>query len=74
LAFEEFAGFMHMQRTYSITREGMTIIVPLKNMTYAELDAKALEHETQAGGHLEHARELRRYMNALGMPRSASAV
>lgn len=54
-------GFERLQKHYVIQRDGDSCIVPIFAMTDDELEAKAKEHEGMATGHVEHAKELRRF-------------
>jgi hypothetical protein len=63
----EFAGFSHVQRAYTITRDGESVIVPTERGVIRpdELRAKAKEHDLAGGGHLAHRDELYRLADIL---------
>ena len=52
-------GFEYLQCYYSVVRDGAKLYLPLKRLTDEEIEAKAVEHEAQASGHVKHAQELR---------------
>ena len=54
-------GFEHLQLAYPVLRNGEQTVVPLRQMTAAELTLKAAEIEGMAQGCIDHADELRRY-------------
>lgn len=55
-------GYERLQKSYALTRDDEIVFVPIEQCTDEELEAKAVEHEAQSQGHLDHARELRRYI------------
>lgn len=68
---EMFPAYVRLQRSYTITRPGEDgkpeqVIVPLSQMTYDELMAKAAEKDALSEGNRQHAAELRDYAAALG--------
>jgi len=54
-------GFDHMQKAYSILRDGETVLVPVDMLTDEEIEAREAELEAMARGCIAHAKELRRY-------------
>lgn len=54
-------GFERLQRAYSVERKGEQVIVPINQMTTAELDAKIREMEAHIAGEIKHRDELVRY-------------
>ena len=67
-----FPGYEYLQRRYSVEHKGQQWIIPVEEMTDAELDRKIAEHVAQAGGHNAHAFELRRFKDE--RPRRKDAV
>lgn len=61
-------GFEHVQRGYSNERNGENVIVPIDEMTDAEIESKAREYERMAAGCIAHAKELRNYVLKRGAP------
>jgi hypothetical protein len=57
-------GFHRLQRGYTVDRDGEQVLVPTPQLTDAEIDEKAAEHDAMADGNREHARELRQYKAA----------
>jgi len=55
-------GYKRLHRRYSIVRGGEQMIVPIENMSTAELHAKATEYFSLAAGMNEHGREVLRYI------------
>jgi len=54
-------GFDHMQRAYTVPRDGETVLVPVHLLSDEELEARAAEYEAMAIGCVAHAKELRAY-------------
>ena len=54
-------GFDHMQKAYTVDREGETVLVPVDMLTDEEIEARAAELEAMARGCIAHAKELRAY-------------
>lgn len=54
-------GFDHMQRAYTVDREGETVLVPVHLLSDEEIEGRAAELEGMARGCINHARELRAY-------------
>lgn len=54
-------GFDYLNQSYLIPRDGEQMIVPIHEMTDAELEVKAREYERMSEGCVRHAAELRRY-------------
>lgn len=54
-------GFDHMQKAYTVTRDGEQVLVPIQLLTDDEIEARALEYEAMARGCVAHAKELRAY-------------
>ena len=55
-------GFDHLQRAYTIERDGLTVLVPVTMLTDQELKARAIEYESMAAGCKAHAKEIRRFI------------
>lgn len=60
-------GFDHMQRAYTVEREGETVLVPVYLLSEAEIEGRAVELEAMAKGCIAHARELRAFQRARGL-------
>ena len=54
-------GFDHMQRAYTVSRDGEIILVPVHLLSDEEIEARAIELEAMARGCIAHAKELRAY-------------
>lgn len=54
-------GFDHMQKAYTVEREGEVVLVPVHMLTATEIEGRAAELEAMAKGCIAHARELRAY-------------
>jgi hypothetical protein len=54
-------GFDHLQKAYTVDREGERVLVPVDLLTDQEIEARAAELEEMARGCIAHARELRGY-------------
>jgi hypothetical protein len=54
-------GFDHMQKAYTVEREGQTVLVPVHLLTTDEIEGRAEELLAMAAGCIAHARELRAY-------------
>lgn len=54
-------GFDHMQKAYTVNRDGEQVLVPVDMLTAEEIEARARELEAMAKGCVAHARELRAY-------------
>ena len=59
-----FPGFNHMQKAYTVHRDGVRLLVPVDLLLDEELDARAAEYDAMAQGCRDHARELREYKSA----------
>jgi hypothetical protein len=59
-----FPGFNHMQKAYTIHRDGVRLLVPVELLTDNEIDARADEYDAMAQGCRDHARELREFKTA----------
>lgn len=57
-------GFTHLQKAYTVDREGETVLVPVDLLSDGEIEARASELEEMARGCIAHARELRGYQRA----------
>lgn len=57
-------GFEHLQKAYPIERKDGREIVPVAQMTDAELEARAAEYDKMAEGCKKHALEIREYINS----------
>lgn len=64
-------GFAHMQKAYTVQRDGMQLLVPVHLLTDEELDARASEYEAMAHGLRDHARELRQFKASRASARAA---
>ena len=56
-------GFEHLQEYYAVPRNGEAIHVRIDLLDDDEIEAKIQEHESRGRGMLEHAAELRRYLD-----------
>jgi len=54
-------GFDHLQKAYTVDRDGEQVLVPVDMLTADEIEARARELEAMARGCIAHARELRGY-------------
>ncbi len=54
-------GFEYLQVAYSVMREGEIVLVPVDQLTDAEIEDRAKEYEAMAVGLRSHARELRNF-------------
>ncbi|WP_423208772.1 hypothetical protein [Paracoccus yeei] len=59
-------GFDHMQKAYTVNRDGEQVLVPVQHLTDDEIEARAEEYEAMAKGCIAHAKELRAYRRARG--------
>lgn len=57
-------GFEHLQRAYTMQRDGKTVLVPITKCTDMELMSRAQEYDRQAAGCRLHARELRSFVKS----------
>lgn len=57
-------GFEHLQRAYTITREGVVVLVPVDKLTDDELLQRAAEYDLMAKGCRNHAREIRQFVTS----------
>jgi hypothetical protein len=57
-----FPGYTHVQRSYTISRDGEQMVVRLEQMTADEIRSKASELRGFAMGAMAHARELDEYL------------
>jgi hypothetical protein len=55
-------GFDHLQAAYTVERKGERVLVPIANISAAELLARADEFDKLAEGLRAHAREIRKYV------------
>lgn len=55
-------GFDHLQKAYTLERDGEQVLVPVDMLTDTEVEARALELEAMARGCISHAKELRGYL------------
>jgi len=56
------AGFEHLQIAYTVDRQGEVTLVPVDQLTNAELLARAEEYDGMAKSCRAHAREIRKYV------------
>jgi hypothetical protein len=61
LAKTRWPGFRHLRRKYHVRQEGERNIVPLDQLTDAEIAAKCQTYRKAAAAYIEHADELERY-------------
>jgi hypothetical protein len=54
-------GFDHMLKAYTVQRDGETVLVPVKQLSDTEIEARAQEYEAMAHGCVAHSRELRAF-------------
>jgi hypothetical protein len=52
-------GFQHLQKAYTVQRQGQNILVPVDQLSIEEIEARADEYDTMAAGCVAHAKELR---------------
>jgi hypothetical protein len=57
-------GFDHLQKAYTVIREGASHLVPVDLLSDDELLARATEYDAMAKGCRDHAREIREYVQA----------
>lgn len=57
-------GFEHLQVAYTVERNAQIVLVPVNQLTDAEIEARAQEYERMAISCRAHARELRSYKAA----------
>ncbi len=55
-------GFDHLQKAYTVKRDGQITLVPVTMLTDAELEARAVEYEAMAVGCIAHADEIRTFI------------
>lgn len=60
------AGYKYLQRAYPLTRDGELLLVPILQMTLAEIKEKAETYRRMADGCRGHADELERFAADLG--------
>ncbi len=61
-----FPGFSHMQKAYTVQRDGVRLLVPVGMLTDDEIEARAAQYDEMAQGCRDHARELREFKIARG--------
>ncbi len=59
-------GFEHLQIAYSVERNGTRMLVPVGQLSNAELAARADEYRAMANGCKAHAAEIEDYIRARG--------
>lgn len=57
-------GFDHLQRAYTVSRDGATVLVPINLLTAQELLVRAAEYDEMAKGCRAHAREIREFVKS----------
>lgn len=57
-------GFDYLQKAYTVERDEEIVLVPVSQLTHAEIEARALELEGMARGCIAHAKELRNYLHS----------
>ncbi|MCP4542388.1 MAG: hypothetical protein GY832_35140 [Chloroflexi bacterium] len=55
-------GFYHLQKAYTVERDGEITLVPVTMLGDSELKARAIEYETMSKGCLAHAMEIRSFI------------
>lgn len=55
-------GFEHLQRAYTVQRDGVKLLVPIDKLSDIELAARADEYDAMAKGCRAHAREIRKFI------------
>jgi len=71
---DKLPGFEHLQRAYTVMRDGVKLLVPVHDCADDELLARASEYDAMAKTCRAHARELRKYIKDranFGLARSA---
>jgi hypothetical protein len=66
-----FPGFSHMQKAYTVQRDGIRLLVPVSLLTDEEIEARAAQYDEMAQGCRDHARELREFKSARGASEAA---
>lgn len=56
-------GFDHLQKAYTVSRDGAMLLVPVDLLTNEELLARAEEYDAMAKGCRDHAREIREFVS-----------
>lgn len=56
-----FPGFDHLQRAYLVSEQGDSVVVPLEQLSAAQLDHIADRIEKEGKAKLRHAKEVRKY-------------
>jgi hypothetical protein len=64
-------GYQHLRRVYPIRREGVIVLVPLAQMSDAEVTAKIKTYRKASVGFAEHAVELEHYLASRKLPGAA---
>lgn len=57
-------GFDHLQKAYTVNRDGERVLVPVDLLTDVEIEGRAAELDDMARGCIHHAHELRGYQRA----------
>jgi hypothetical protein len=57
-------GFEHLQVAYTVSRNSDVVLVPVNQLTDAELLARAVEYDDMARGCRKHAFEIREYVRS----------
>lgn len=57
-------GFDHLQKAYTVVRDGVNVLVPIDMLTDDEMVARAKEYDAMAVGCRAHAREIREYLSS----------
>lgn len=60
-------GYEYLQVAYSVEREGGTVLVPVDQLTDAEIEDRAKEYDAMAVGCRVHADELRLFSRSRGI-------
>jgi len=61
-------GFEHLQRAYTVIRDGANLLVPIDQLNDSELQARADEYDAMAKGCRAHAMEIRQYIEERAQP------
>ena len=57
-----FEGYIHLRVAYSVLRNDERVLVPVTDLSDAELKSRAEEYRVQADGLREHAKEIDKYV------------
>lgn len=71
---DKLPGFEHLQRAYTVTRDGVKLLVPVHDCADDELLERAREYEAMAKTCIAHADELRKYIKHRSAVAQASSA